>query len=324
MKKIMAIIIVTLFLASITTTIGVVAAYPTGYTLTQTGTGFAELSSEQWYSFNRAVKMGTVVGTDIGNINFNGDGTLNTITALSYWTYTVQAGTFGQLTAWIAIYLHTIPGKTLTDWYTDYYANSPNVFFIQAEPYYTTGNPVLNVWQKQDAFGSTPLKWESLESTGSPHTAPTLAQYMAGAIPTYSSREYGTLYISAIRIRMGYGGPWVNTLAYVDDVTINDYFENFGYTDAIAGLEDLKTEIGDLSDTDFKPPAADREAALFDKINKVIAQIDAGDYQGAIMKLNMDIKPKLDYSAKQAWLVTDHSELLDKIAVIVGILQGML
>jgi len=38
----------------------------------------------------------------------------------------------------------------------------------------------------------------------------------------------------------------------------------------------------------------------------------------------MDIKPKLDYSARQAWLVTDHSELLDKIAVIVGILQGML
>ena len=107
-------------------------------------------------------------------------------------------------------------------------------------------------------------------------------------------------------------------------VTINDYFENFGYTDAIAGLEDLKTEIGDLSDTDFKPPAADREAALFDKINEVIAQIDAGDYQGAIMKLLSDIRPKLDFNAKQAWLVTDQSELLGKIDAVVGILEGLL
>jgi hypothetical protein len=39
--------------------------------------------------------------------------------------------------------------------------------------------------------------------------------------------NYGSLYIVAIKIRMGYGGPWVNTLAYVDDVNINDYFETF-------------------------------------------------------------------------------------------------
>jgi len=325
MKKIMAIIIVTLFLVSITT-IGVVAAYPTGYSLETAGTGFAELSSEQWYSFNRAVKMGTVIGSDRANILFNGGPQLNTIFALSYWGYTVQAGTFGQLAPWIAIYLHTESGKTLTDWFTDYDAGSPNVYFLQAEPYYTyydhNGvNPPLNTWMKWDAFDSAiPLEWESLESTGSPHGAPTLAQYVTGAIQYYSSREYGSLYIVAIRIRMGYGGPWVNTLAYVDDVTINDYFENFG-VDAIAGLEDLKTEITDLPDGDFKSPAADREAALIGKINDVITKIDAGDYKGAIMKLLSDIKPKLDYSAKQAWLVEPHQELLDKIDTIV---EGLL
>jgi len=89
-------------------------------------------------------------------------------------------------------------------------------------------------------------------------------------------------------------------------------------------LEDLKTEIDDLTDEDFKPPAADRTAALIDKINEVIAKIDAGDYQGAMMKLLNDIRPKLDYSAKQAWLVTDHSELLGKIDAVVGILEDLL
>jgi len=89
-------------------------------------------------------------------------------------------------------------------------------------------------------------------------------------------------------------------------------------------LEDLKTEIKDLSDDQFRPPAANRKAALIDKINEVIAKIDAGDYQGAIMKLSEDIRPKLDSNAKQSWLVEDHPELLDKIGTMVGILQGML
>ena len=33
--------------------------------------------------------------------------------------------------------------------------------------------------------------------------------------------------ISLGKNRIGYGYTWANTLAYVDDVTINDYFENF-------------------------------------------------------------------------------------------------
>jgi len=121
---------------------------------------------------------------------------------------------------------------------------------------------------------------------------------------------------------MGYGSPWVNTLAYVDDVTINDYSENFG-VDPIAVLEDLKTEIDDVPDADFKPPAADRKAALNDKINDAIAKIIAGDYENAIKKLKGDIRPKLDSTAKQAWLVESHPELLDKIDIVVAILEGL-
>jgi hypothetical protein len=215
----------------------VLAAYPTGYTLETTGTGTAAISQDFSHSTPNSVKMATVVGpVDKAAIVFNGGPTLGSIASLSYWTYTMQAGTFNQLTAWIAIYLHTQPGKTFTDWYNDYLASSPNVYYLQAEPYYTYSDhgggpdilPTLNMWVKWDAFDPVmPFEWESLEEIGGPHSAPTLAQYIAGAVPNYSSREYGSLYVCAIKIRMGYGGPWVNTLAYVDDVTISDYFENF-------------------------------------------------------------------------------------------------
>jgi hypothetical protein len=216
-------------------------AYPSGYTLTTSGTGFAQKG--EWFishSGYNSVKMGTVLGTDTGNIDFNGDGTLGTITNLSYWVYSVQAGTFNQLTAWIAIYLTNDPAniKTLTDWKNAYTINpaDPRLFFIQAEPYYAYVDhfggiditPIMNHWYKVDAFDPVaPLEWESLEETGGPHGAPTLAQYIAGPVPTYSSIAYGGLTICSIRIRMGYGGPWVNTLAYVDDVKINDYLETF-------------------------------------------------------------------------------------------------
>jgi len=217
----------------------VVAAYPTGYYLEQTGTGFAYLSTERYYSYNTAVKMGTIVGSDRGGIVFSGGPQLGEIYALSYWAYTVQAGTYGQLTAWVAIYLHTQPGKTITEWVTDYLAGSPNVYYIQAEPYYAkSANPQLNSWEKWDAFDATyPLKWVGLESPDYPHEAPTLADYIFGAAvnfltpyhgsQSFASREYGSLYIVAIKVRVGYGGPWVDTLVYVDDVAINDYFEDF-------------------------------------------------------------------------------------------------
>jgi len=86
----------------------------------------------------------------------------------------------------------------------------------------------------------------------------------------------------------------------------------------------LKDEINALPNEDFKPPAADRKAALIDKINDVIAKIVAGEYKGAIMKLLNDIRPKLDTTAKQTWLVVEHLELLEKIDAVVEILEGLL
>lgn len=237
MKKVL-ILITTLFLAYIGS-FGVCAAYPPGYTLEHTVWGFAVLSNEQSHSANTSVKMGTATDTsnDRAAIVFSGGPLLSTITDLSYWSFAIQAGTYGQLTAWISIYLHNQSGKTYDDWVADYIASSPEVFYIQAEPYYTTGNPNLNTWDFQNAFGGSPLKWSSLEGADFPHDAPPLSAYIDGtamswAVPghgnqVFASREYGSLYICAIKIRMGYGGPWVNTLAYVDDVTINDYLEDF-------------------------------------------------------------------------------------------------
>jgi hypothetical protein len=218
--------------------ITVLAVYPSGYTLVTSGTATAVLSTTEAHSSPNSVKMATITTSDRARIIFASGPTLSSVNALSYWAYAVQAGDFNQLTAWVGLYLHTIPGKTFNDWITDYLAGSPNVYYIQAEPYYTEGPPPLNTWEKYDAYDTTyPLKWESLEGGYSPHYAPTLADYISGAAmnypkpgggtSSYASREYGTLYVSAIVINMGYGGPWANTLAYVDDVTIADYFENF-------------------------------------------------------------------------------------------------
>ena len=209
MKK-MVITIVALLLVYIGT-FGVCAAFPPGYSLEETPTGFATLSNDQSHSPNTSVKMGTVDTDDRAAIVFNGGPQLNSITQLSYWSYTVQAGLFNQLTAWIAMYLHTDSGKTYTDWVTDCSTNPSKVFYIQAEPIYATGNPVLNTWEKQDAFGATPLRWSSYECTAGPgpdypYSAPPLSAYMSGDAMSwpvtghgdqaFASREYGTLYIA--------------------------------------------------------------------------------------------------------------------------------
>jgi len=94
--------------------------------------------------------------------------------------------------------------------------------------------------------------------------------------------------------------------------------------DPIALLEDLKDEIDELSDDDLKKPAAKRKVALLNKVDEVIAKVDAEDYEGAIMKLKKDIRPKLDINAKQTWLVVPHPELLTKIDAVVEILEGLL
>ena len=85
-------------------------------------------------------------------------------------------------------------------------------------------------------------------------------------------------------------------------------------------LEDLKAEINALSAADLKKPAGDRKVALCDKIDDVIAKIIAGDYTGAVMKLEQDIKPKLDGISPPSWLTTAHPELVDKINSVIDYL----
>jgi hypothetical protein len=230
-KKIISLVILSFLLTSVA-----VYAFPNSYTLWTAGTGTSELSFEQAHSSPRSVKMATIDMMDRGRIIFeDGISTLIDIDELSYWTYTVQAGTFDQLTAWMGIYLHEEPGKTLDDWYNDYPSKT---YYIQAEPVYTTGNPTLSTWEKQDAYDATyPLRWVGIESPDYPYEAPPLEDYIDGdavsyttpyhGVQSFASREYGSLYVCAIIINMGYGGPWANTLAYVDDVTIGDYYEGF-------------------------------------------------------------------------------------------------
>jgi len=253
MKKFFEIIVVSIILGLL---VSVVAAYPHGYEFRTSGTGTAALSMEQSLSSPYSAKLTVATTSDKADILFKGGPTLNSLTALSYWTYTPtgKAGTFDQLTAWIGIFLHTQPGKTYDDWFTDYLAGPPasdNCFYIQAEPYYPYSNyygvpdisGTFDTWHKWDVFDPTiPLTWVGLESPDLPHEAPTLTDYSTGAavsfttpyhgVQSFASREYGTLFISAIRIREGYGGPWVDCVAYVDNVQINDaffYLETFEY-----------------------------------------------------------------------------------------------
>lgn len=219
------------------------AANPVSYTLEQSGTGYADLSVDQSYSPVYSVHMGTVTTSDKAAIVFSGGMQLQDITSLSYWTYIINAGsatTPGELAPWLAIYLQdSAPDCTYDSWIAAYGANSsdPTLFYIQAEPYYATGFPPLNVWQQQDAFGATPLTWVGMESPDLPHEAPPLSAYISGAATAwvtgshgtqaFASREYGSLYVCAIKIRMGYGSTWANTEAYVDQVTINGAVQSF-------------------------------------------------------------------------------------------------
>lgn len=122
--------------------------------------------------------------------------------------------------------------------------------------------------------------------------------------------------------------------------TVSDQNEFIGFIDlapmnphnpdpvnpAISPLEELKDEIIKLSDDDgedLKKPAADRKATLLDKINEVIEKINEGDYKGAIKKLEKDIIPKLDNTAKQSWITHDLG-LLEIIEPLIDLLETML
>jgi len=116
---------------------------------------------------------------------------------------------------------------------------------------------------------------------------------------------------------------WGPFTSYVDYVVINDvpYDLEPGPEDATALLKDLKDEIKGLPNEDFKKPSAQRRTALCNKINAMIRQIEAGAYKGAMKKLKKDIRPKLDCDGKGDWLVVEHPELVEKIDLIISMLQ---
>jgi hypothetical protein len=179
--------------------------------------GTAGWSTEQAHSGMYSVKMTTSTNTAWGGAALPYSGVaLNTITSFNYWSYVVNAGTFGQLAIWPSFYLDANNDGT---W--DYY--------LQCEPYYTYGNPTLNTWTQYDIYN---MRCESYEETCDyPSAAPTLAQYINGSavsVPCpghpanmFATREYGSLKIIKTEMRTGPGNPWAGFVGYTDDVTIN-------------------------------------------------------------------------------------------------------
>jgi hypothetical protein len=230
-------------------TMDVSAAYwtsdgPTRYTLYEVGDGSATYSSDEYVSEPYSIELETVFSTDKAEIVWENGPQLKDIDELSYWAYTEKTtfGSFygGILRPFLAIYLHETSGKDLDDWYDDVGSGSDKIYYIQAEPVYTDILGLsLQTWEEWDAFDSTkPLRWVGIESPDLPYYAPTLEDYVDGTATSYptpfwgnqafASQAYGDLYVVAIKIRAGYGGSWTNFQAYVDDVTIGDYDEDFG------------------------------------------------------------------------------------------------
>ncbi len=220
---------------------------PTRYTLYTKDNGVATYSTDEYVSSPYSIELKTIGTTDRAEIIFENGPQLKDIDELSYWSYTEKTsfGDFygGILRPYLSIYLHEKSGKDLDDWYSDVGSGSSEVYYIQAEPVYTD---ILGLsyqtWEEWDAFDDTdPLLWVGMESPDLPYYAPTLDDYIDGTakdFPTpywgnkaFASREYGNLYVVAIKVRAGYGGSWSNFHAYVDDVTIGDYDEDFGPID---------------------------------------------------------------------------------------------
>lgn len=221
------------------------SAGPTAFTLVTTGDGYAEYSSNEFVSDPFSIELNTDLVDDHAEIIFENGPQLKDISELSYWAYTEKTsfgGDFygGILRPYLAIYLHESPDKSLEDWYVDIGTNS--AYYIQAEPVYTDILALtIQTWENWDAYDDVkPLRWVGNESPDLPYVAPSLIDYISGTAmnyPTYAgdqafaSREYGNLYIVAIKVRAGYGGPWTDFNSYVDDVVINDYTEDFGHVD---------------------------------------------------------------------------------------------
>ena len=222
---------------------------PTRYTLYTMDFGTASYSSDEYRSAPTSINLKTIVANDRAEIVFENGPQLKDIDELSYWAYTETTSFGGDyyggiLRPYLAIYLHEESGKDLYDWTMDAFSGSDKIYYIQAEPVYTDIlGLTIQTWEEYDAFDSTkPLLWVGIESPDLPSWAPTLEDYIDGTatdFPTpfwgnkaFASREYGNLYVVAIKVRAGYGGPWPNFEAYVDDVTINDYDEDFGPAEA--------------------------------------------------------------------------------------------
>ncbi|GEM_PF-4002768 len=85
-------------------------------------------------------------------------------------------------------------------------------------------------------------------------------------------------------------------------------FENY-ITPTVEGvvniLEGLKDGIEALDPEDFRKPGEKRKEPLIRKVDAVIRQVKVGAFDGAIEKLEKDIKEKIDVDGKADWLMKD-------------------
>ncbi len=238
------------------------------YPFETSDTGSAGWSTAEAHTGDTSVELETGASTGgAGQVVIPiGNKTLSQITSLSYWTK-VTAGP-DNYRPYLKIFLDE-DGDTTTDEY-----------WIEAEPMLTFGWGVLPViptgWEMFDAYDLVnPLKWMGSESCDDPwgvsDPVPTLSQYIDGTATTlgfpvwdpvpFASREYGTLTVTRIVLKVGPGGPWPDFTGYVDDLMIN-------------GLEYLN--VNDLGGNDSVPQGTQR---LFHSPNRYVG-VHADDQTG--------------------------------------------
>lgn len=81
-------------------------------------------------------------------------------------------------------------------------------------------------------------------------------------------------------------------------------FSDQRVTNAKSLVEALNASIQGLPDSAFDKNAKQRKEALSNKLNAVLSQINSGAYQGAINKLNNDIKPRMDGCVGETLMTT--------------------
>ena len=91
--------------------------------------------------------------------------------------------------------------------------------------------------------------------------------------------------------------------------------------DIIEALQDLSSEISELSNHDFENPrfARCQRKVLGYKVRVVIWQVCVGAYEGAINKLRNDIKEKIE-----RWILDPcKTELIDKVEYIIELIENL-